>query len=127
MMSIASTRSVLRMTDETFSLCSFMTACWISLAMSTPGAWSIGCTPQVFSPASSVGPELAHASGISIDPQVRSFFGSHVALPVVTPWMGGWPLICLQIHSDASFAARVGLTWLQAYGFCFLVKLSVGA
>src|SRR4051794_4761893 len=99
------------MTDETFSLCSFVTACWISWTMSTPGAWSIGCTPQVFRPFSSVGPELAHARGISIEPHVRSFFGSHRGLPVVMPGIGGRPLICLQIHSAESLAANVGLTW----------------
>src|SRR3954454_20208882 len=105
--------SVLRMTEETFSLCSFSSACWISLAMSTPGDWSSGWTPQVFRPASSVGPELAHDRAISSEPQVRSFFGSNVALPVFTPAMGGWPFTCLQIHSDDSLAASVGLTWLK--------------
>src|SRR6476469_8118784 len=115
------------MTEVMFSLCSLTTACWISLAMSTPGAWSSGCTPQVFRPESRVGPELAQASGISIEPQVRSFLGSNAVFPVLIPAMGGWPLSCLQIHSDPTFAAKVGLTWLQAYGFWCWKKLSIGA
>src|SRR4051812_15357732 len=114
MTSIASTRSVFKMTDETSAFLSLITACWISWAMSTPGAWSIGWTPHVLRPASRVGPELAHASGISIDPQVRFFFGSKLVLPLVTPAIGGWPFTCLQIHSAASFAANVGLVWLHA-------------
>src|SRR4051812_6971067 len=102
------------MTEEMFSLCSLTTACWISLAMSTPGAWSSGCTPQVLRPLNKVGPELAQASGISIEPQVRSFFGSQAVLPVLIPAIGGWPLSCLQIHSEETLAAKVGLTWLHA-------------